>query len=500
MTYKASICRLYIFVSITTYSLTTAVVLNDELVRDKNVLPSIGRGYAPSTGTFLSQCLLSDMNHVTTPTYDFSSNLVSIESTANFNQEISSLDKASHNFIGIVSGTVETKVDRSMGTSRESHFLIHHMSFDRYYASADETEMELAPDAIDLLTRQAFFNFFQVCGPGFVRSIRRKGEIGGVISYQSSSSSSSFSFTEEKSDSMNALITSSSSESKVERKETSSSFYESTDIRVAALGLSFRGLDSASIYVKSIIAYKSLILEVMEAMKNPFTGIVDSIEVIPWVNNAQFQANSGILITVETDTYEENSQVRKPMSTMIKKYNLAANAEMLAVIDGIVTDRSMFIDIVSGCLDELASYPSVVLTRKLVNHRGYESSSSISGTGDTIVAQDFHHMTGERLMELLHGQTTTLPATTLIDREYAKLLDYTLGFFLPCMDKLYEDDLGIANGKIMTTHWMSHAECEKIECQIPGALYIGGDCQRQILTVANDYRSLIDAYCLPDFE
>jgi hypothetical protein len=173
------------------------------------------------------------------------------------------------------------------------------MSIERYYSSMREEISPLSPDAIKLLTEEDYVGFFKACGPTYTRSIRRAQEVVAYLSYVEASKTrarqynSQFQASSGRWQFMNKY--------KKKRSSTAASKYKSVNSSLTieiygwGLGLSQDGSDtlvatSIDDYIQVMkFAFRTMTMSNSDSFA---IGMVYGIEVVPWVNNLSFQANS----------------------------------------------------------------------------------------------------------------------------------------------------------------------------------------------------------------
>lgn len=172
------------------------------------------------------------------------------------------------------------------------------MRIERYYASLREEVSPINTVATTLLTRQDYVGFFKACGPTYVRGIRRAQEATAVLEFESNSEETTKQYVS------NVQVQSSSgwSKSKYQQGFESSRKFQaiSKSLRITilgyGLGLSEEGSETlvATTLEEFKNAMKFAYISMTKGRNSVHIGQVYGIEVVPWVENAQFQVVSGV--------------------------------------------------------------------------------------------------------------------------------------------------------------------------------------------------------------
>jgi len=346
-------------------------VITDNRIHDLTITPVLGRGYSISTNTFQSTCLSSIS--VTEPSYDF---------TYLFNSIV---------LEGEGSGELESKIDvttfsesfrnellRRIGMNEEDekgmiekyhkHNIYVEINLNSYYASLDESSAKMSGSASKLLESSDILGFFSSCGSYYVRSIGRNAKFIAIFTYKTTSREPDPAFEEDleaeingfgkdikekiTDDIIGSAATALGAMTAREFKKRAAS--RKLTINVAAFGLGKN--ESATLISYDIDTFKSAIADAFMSMQNPRTGKVSSIEVVPWVENTDFQ----VLIKLEEETEiveeddsettsttnetdekntEKKDQKTRKLLMYEKKNILNQNAEFFAEIERM--DRKM---------------------------------------------------------------------------------------------------------------------------------------------------------------
>ncbi len=322
--------------------LADSVVIRDQRVMDLGVTPVLGRGYSISTNTYQSICLSGIK--LTEPSYDFTYQFSSIENETDLLVKLSIAGAAEgfrNEMAKKLSGNGKTTVINN--TRYFNHHVLAEINLHSYYASIDESAAQLSSPAKTLLTNKDLPGFFASCGAYYIRSIGRKAKFIAVFSYSSLTNERDLQFEADIETQINGFGKDKSQENA--RQISMQSEYQfrlkseqrRLKINVSAFGLGKN--QDASLISYDIDSFKEALKEAFISMQNPQTGKVSSIEVVPWVENTDFQS----VIRLEQRTAQPADQVasgrEKNLILYEKKQILNMNAEFLAEISRI--DRSM---------------------------------------------------------------------------------------------------------------------------------------------------------------
>lgn len=314
------------------------VVIGDNRVTDLAVTPVLGRGYTISTNSYQSTCL-TDVK-ITDPSYDFTYFFKSIEMEGEGSlEDVLNTRSFTQSFRNeLVKRLSKNKNPDKDGLNRRYYYhnVFVEINLHSYYASLDESTTKMSDSASKLLANSDLPGFFSSCGSYYVRSIGRSSRFISVFTYKTEEQKPDEKFE-------NAL------ESQIKGfgqtlKENAAALKDATisaldfakrdftkecskrelTITTAAFGMGKN--ENAALISYDIDTFRNSIAEAFIAMQNPRTGKVSTIEVIPWVENTDFQA----LTKLEKYTEGANG---KELLMYEKKQILSGNAEFLAEVE-----------------------------------------------------------------------------------------------------------------------------------------------------------------------
>jgi hypothetical protein len=300
-------------------------VLRDDQLRDLAVTPVLGRGYSLATNTFQSICL-ADFPR-TKPSYNFHYKLEDLEEDGSTHGDTTVGGETSWK-----GGGFGVKVDVTVSGSTTiidnrtyyNHHILVTTSVDSYYSSVDESKARISDPARELLTANDIPGFFDACGMYYIRSIGRAARFVSVFNYKTTTVDRDRSFEAK----LDAELKGWGQKAEVEVNASGSFSSEATSkyltIESTALGL---GKDEkASLIAYDLKTFRDAIHDAFISMQQEDTGMVTSIEVVPWVENADFQR---VLKLQESKPGPDG----KVISPYAQKRILSQNGEFLAEVD-----------------------------------------------------------------------------------------------------------------------------------------------------------------------
>ena len=295
-------------------SMSDAQVIRDNRINDLGVTPTLGRGYSVASNTFQSQCY-SDVQTMT-PSYDFKYKYVEIEQDweRDFNVKFGLNAKYQYMFL-------KANVNFNTVTSGNDTYYRHHiyMNFglDSYYHALNEGTSSLSSSALALLKRGDATGFFNGCGSNYVKSVGRHSNYLAMLSYTTTTSERDRSYELRLKANINAFFSRGSVDSSTSVDIHTESSQKQLQITVWAYGM---GKDKlANLIATDIESFKETAESALQTMQNPDVGIVTSMEVVPWIENSQFQEN----LTLSNEDDQLN---------FMKRDKLEKNAEFIAEI------------------------------------------------------------------------------------------------------------------------------------------------------------------------
>ncbi len=514
-------------------------IIRDNRVTDIAATPMLGRGYSIATNTFQSACMSKVI--ITEPSYDLKysftqvedkgSETKSTEEQKNKDQSSSMSQKSSTKTKGATWGLGATwgkgsassasginsslkgisKTTTIEGKTWYSHSMVVSISLSTYYASVDESRSKLSAAAKKLLQTKDLPGFFSSCGPYYVRSIGRNATFYSIFTYSSEKETRDEAFDDQLRTEVTKFSTSSakdkaagftsltglditigSTKSKASLALSSKDIAEQNrkeafnrqaenyrlTINTSAYGL---GKDKKATLVSfDMDSFKAAVTDAFASMQNPHTGKVSSVEVVPWIENTEFQA----LLKLEEEELPSETPGAlpegipeqeapgdiagpKPKTKLLyeKKHILNLNAEF-------------FMEIERADRNKLNMYYKARLCRKNIDMRfkdGNEIKEKFIG-----IKLANHLGRSPATIEYLDEKLTS----EMVDDLYQKEQDFMYGV------KDNEEDLGasecirqIMQQGIFEKSYREIQQCQKVSKEL-------GDVQS----------NLLESYCMPEFD
>lgn len=300
-------------------------VLRDDQLRDLAVTPALGRGYSLATNTFQSICL-ADMAR-TKSSYNFRYRFQQVERDGSVRSATTTTMDAGYGGGGWgVKLEVNASGEKSTidGKTYHSHYMMVTIDVEAYYASVDESKARIDEASRELLTSNDIPGFFDACGMYYVRSIGRRAQFVSLFSYKSEDTTRDESFEaklELELKGWGQQLHVDAARSKAFAQETSRKYLT---IESTAYGL---GKDpQASLIAYDLDTFRRAVKDAFVSMQQEDTGMVVSMEVVPWVEHADFQR---VLKLGQAKTAGGGKKV----SPYAQKRILNQNGEFLAEVD-----------------------------------------------------------------------------------------------------------------------------------------------------------------------
>jgi hypothetical protein len=337
-------------------------VIRDELVQDTAVTPTLGRGYSIATNTYQSMCLIDVVG--TEPSYNFLYEF----------QDLTAKDVESGTFTAGIDGrksqsggklpvgadvgtlTNEWKADttRKTTTTSERHHVLVTIYVDVYYRSVDETKSKMSPAATKILGSKDIPGFFDACGMYYVRSISRRASVISLFTFTSDDVDSANDFKASLKSTIRGFTMPTKDDSNVTKVEidntvtagiSSTSKKTVTDLQISTMAVGLGKSASTELVAYDLETFRKSVQSAFKATQPQDVGLVTSIEVVPWIENTEFQSlNTLEPITVPMlddkgvpvmDLTDPAKPVPKTKTIMPyeQKRTLNLNAEFLADLD-----------------------------------------------------------------------------------------------------------------------------------------------------------------------
>jgi hypothetical protein len=265
-------------------ALAAPIVIRDTRVTDLGTTPVLGRGYSLSTNTFQSACLRDVV--VTAPSYDFQYVFKELDSEKASSSTTSVSAQGSYSSWWI---SAHAAASRQAATQRKVNIqnVLVTLNMDTYYASVNEAGTPLSDSAAALLQREDVPGFFAACGAYYVRGITRNAQFVSVFTYESQTTQRDRAFEAELSAHLHGFM--SSKEGSMSAAASFSKRASQMNLTITSRGWGLGKNEDASLISYDLDTFKVAVKQAFISMQNPLTGRITSIEIIPWVENTDFQ-------------------------------------------------------------------------------------------------------------------------------------------------------------------------------------------------------------------
>jgi len=264
--------------------------ISDKRIRNPDVTPALGRGFSLQSFDVLSTCL--EFKAKTTPTANFDYRFLSYDHEG---KSSSSSEKGIGGSVSIdwINAKVEANFDSKSSSKSNVHTvtLVTNMSMERYYSSIDDTTATLTPDAVDLLSRGDMVGFYQACGGGYIRSIRRTSEVSAVLKWSSTHKEKMKSIEASFEAGMSHWGVKATIKGSSNSTSTSSSDDTTLDISINAIGISLGKDNDNALIATSIEGYHEAMNYAYNVMKDDEIGVIHGVEIVPWADCLNFQTH-----------------------------------------------------------------------------------------------------------------------------------------------------------------------------------------------------------------
>ncbi|MCP4135890.1 MAG: hypothetical protein GY754_33285 [bacterium] len=299
-------------------------IIRDNRIRDTAMTPVLGRGYTISTNTLQSLCMLDVQ--ITEPSYDFQYKFEEIETSKTDTVKTRThVDAEVQHAMATV--TVDTTATTDSATTETSHHIQVEINMDSYYASVDEAKTKLSDSAASLLQNNDIPGFFSSCGSYYIRSIGRNAKYLSIFSYKTKTTKRDVGFEAKLKVALKSFGPVQGGHVNAEQSTNIGSEASSKQLTITSMAWGLGKNEGASLVSFDLETFKAAIKDAFISMQSPVTGKVRTMEVVPWVENTEFQN----LIKLEEEIIDK--ETGKKMLLYKKKHILNLNGEYLAEIE-----------------------------------------------------------------------------------------------------------------------------------------------------------------------
>lgn len=285
------------------------VLIRDSRVQDLAATPVLGRGYSLSTNTFQSACLKDVVT--TEPSYDFQYEFKELDTTSTSKSSTTVSANGSYSSFWI-EATAKASSTVASEQGRTAHSMQVTLNVDTYYASVNEASTPLSDSAAALLTSEDVPGFFAACGPNYVRGIGRNAQFVSLFTYETRTAKRDASFEASLQVELKRFGSGSFGGS---TNNTFNSEASEKNLTITSRGWGL-GKDQEGVLISyDLETFKQAIKHAFTSTQNPLTGRVISVEVVPWVENTEFQNTLKLRAEDEVDGREVPLYEKKDILT-----------------------------------------------------------------------------------------------------------------------------------------------------------------------------------------
>lgn len=312
-------------------------ILRDNRITDIANTPALGRGYTMATNTYQSLCM-KDIK-ITEPSYDFQYKFQSL--TKDFMMELQTHTHADAEYTYALTQSIRASAtaDTRDKVQLHSHHIRVEINMDTYYASIDEANSRLSDTAANLLKNNDIPGFFSSCGSYYIRSLGRNARFLSIFSYKTKTVEKDASFEAALSVAVKTFVPVGgipipmSAKINVENSTKLAMSASEKQLTITTMAWGLGKNEGATLISYDLETFKAAIKDAFISMQNPMTGKVKTMEVVPWIENTEFQD------LIKLDVEIMDPETGKKMLLYKKKHILNLNSEFLAEIER--ADRNM---------------------------------------------------------------------------------------------------------------------------------------------------------------
>jgi len=269
---------------------------------------------------------------ITEPSYDFQYKFESIEKDRAMQVNTRTHVAGEYTYALMAHVNASSTTTTKTGMTMHAHHIRVEINMDTYYASVDEAKTKISDSASNLLTNNDIPGFFNSCGSYYIRSLGRNARFLSIFTYKTASTESDVAFENSLAVAIKGFSPHSGS-STVEQSTQVGVQASQRELTITTMAWGLGKNEGATLISYDLETFKAAIKDAFISMQNPMTGKVRTMEVVPWVENTDFQD----LIKLEEEV--DDPATGKKMLLYKKKHILNLNSEFLAEIER--ADRNM---------------------------------------------------------------------------------------------------------------------------------------------------------------
>jgi hypothetical protein len=359
--------------------------------------PALGRGYSLTTHDVFSTCL--DFTEKPMPTQSYSQTMLEFTHDGKCSSDSITSMEGSASW-GFVRSTIEASVSAKPEVHSKKHYVATRRPAELSSSTIDERTATLTQDALALVERGDLVGFFQACGTGFIRSIRRRTELAAVFEFSSSSVQTS--------QEMAAFF----KDGGASRSTISMSNDSNTTIKVKGFGLILNPEGADTLVAHNFEDYNNAV-KFATSTQSEGVNMVYAVEVVSWANNLQFK-NAVNFRTQELVQYEagpdgtdvcnvvrkDNGQPMMVEAVEIKSMTMI-NAEYITGLDAIYHKEMDAVLKFIACQGELSAMIDIGRgDSKLLDHSSNHLGMSAQTKAESVTVAEAERILSPRQLEV----------------------------------------------------------------------------------------------------
>jgi hypothetical protein len=255
-------------------------VIEDNRIENLNGFPTIGRGYSIYSNRLQSMCFEKIVK--TKPTFDLDYELTVINDEFFKNIHVSGKDRLSKANLTQFLKKYFSEKEAAGGKTHNLQNLLVNLEIKSYYYALDETSSRLSRSVRQLLERKQYVAFFNSCGHHYVRAVGSFSTYVALLQYRQSDDTEKD--TEFKKNLEKGLFNFQG------KGETGKEFTEDAEyrgLRVFIKGVGLSKGNMVNLIPVDIEQFRQTIQDAVKLMQDPNSGVISSIEIVPWIENPE---------------------------------------------------------------------------------------------------------------------------------------------------------------------------------------------------------------------
>jgi len=316
-------------VSLSSKSETT--VISGDFLNDLRRTPVVGGGFSLTTEDYKSVCF--EKIEVSPPSYDLYYEFQSIET--NWREQFYRQRKPDSTQARLTYWFLDQFIggELSQKSVEKGHSLriLARIQLKSYYAALNESQTQLSEPARALLKNQDITGFFDACGTYYIRTMSRYSTIYALFTLTDKKSTlKKFQYHLERL--FQGISMPASDPRLVKFKSESETYFENKSLYIRLAGFGLGKEHIVSLAPTDLDSFKKILQNSTQAMAGIHTGRVESIEIIPWMDNLNFHYSLQPVLEKQRQTTENPlaSKEQAKQYRFWRKWVIAENSEFIA--------------------------------------------------------------------------------------------------------------------------------------------------------------------------